>query len=109
MPDLLAPLTPFLLMMLFFAGCTRPGKTHHASEVVTPEPFTFFVATNGNDQWSGKLDFPDRKGTDGPFATLPRALEALRKARRGQEALTRRPVIFARGGIHFLSEPLVIK
>ena len=36
----------------------------------------FFVATNGNDTWSGLLPAPN--GTDGPFATLERAQTAIR-------------------------------
>ena len=31
---------------------------------------TFFVATKGNDGWSGKLAEPNGAKTDGPFATL---------------------------------------
>lgn len=36
------------------------------------------VATNGNDAWSGTLASPSASGTDGPFATLARAVEATR-------------------------------
>ena len=38
----------------------------------------FFVATNGNDSWSGRLAAPNAEGTDGPFATLERAQGAMR-------------------------------
>ena len=30
----------------------------------------YFVATNGNDAWSGMLATPNAQGTDGPFATF---------------------------------------
>jgi len=30
----------------------------------------YFVATNGNDSWSGTLTAPNAKNTDGPFATI---------------------------------------
>jgi hypothetical protein len=33
----------------------------------------FYVATNGNDAWSGRLAEPNAGKTDGPFATLERA------------------------------------
>ena len=36
--------------------------------VATAGPF--YVATNGNDAWSGRLDSPNADKTDGPFATL---------------------------------------
>ncbi|PWC40613.1 right-handed parallel beta-helix repeat-containing protein [Azospirillum sp. TSO35-2] len=38
----------------------------------------FYVATNGNDGWSGRLAAPNADGTDGPFATLERAQGAMR-------------------------------
>ncbi len=38
----------------------------------------FFVATNGNDAWSGRLSAPNADGTDGPFASLERARDAMR-------------------------------
>ncbi|CAO3405333.1 right-handed parallel beta-helix repeat-containing protein [Azospirillum sp. 11R-A] len=38
----------------------------------------FYVATNGNDSWSGRLAAPNAEGTDGPFATLERAQSAMR-------------------------------
>src|SRR5579871_2399854 len=41
----------------------------------------FYVGTNGNDAWSGKLAEPNQTHTDGPFATLERAKEAARKVR----------------------------
>jgi hypothetical protein len=37
-----------------------------------------FVATNGNDAWTGRLPEPNAPGTDGPFATLERARDAVR-------------------------------
>ncbi|MDD4870038.1 MAG: right-handed parallel beta-helix repeat-containing protein [Kiritimatiellae bacterium] len=40
---------------------------------------TFFVATNGNDTWSGKLAEPNADKTDGPMASINTALEASRK------------------------------
>ncbi|MCK4748520.1 MAG: hypothetical protein KAT15_15820, partial [Bacteroidales bacterium] len=33
----------------------------------------FFVASNGNDHWSGTLAEPNADKTDGPFASLKRA------------------------------------
>ena len=37
----------------------------------------FFVAPNGRDSWSGRLAVPNADGTDGPFATVERARNAL--------------------------------
>ena len=38
----------------------------------------FFVSSFGNDAWSGLLAEPNADGTDGPFATLERARDAMR-------------------------------
>jgi hypothetical protein len=34
---------------------------------------TFYVATDGNDSWSGTLAAPNSQGTNGPFASVARA------------------------------------
>src|SRR5215204_5903411 len=58
----------------------------------------FFVATNGNDNWSGKFATPNAPQTDGPFATIARAQEAAHAAK-GQN-------ILVRGGAYYLQQPL---
>ena len=39
----------------------------------------FFVATDGDDAWSGAVPEPNAGRTDGPFATLTRARDAVRE------------------------------
>jgi hypothetical protein len=39
----------------------------------------FFVATDGNDSWSGTLPTPNNQQTDGPFASVARAQIAVEK------------------------------
>jgi len=41
-----------------------------------------YVATNGNDAWSGKSRTPNAANTDGPFATLERARDEIRKLKK---------------------------
>ena len=41
-------------------------------------PANYYVATNGDDAWSGKTVVPNVARTDGPFATLSHAVEATR-------------------------------
>ena len=62
----------------------------------------FFVAANGNDNWSGKLDSPNKNNTDGPFATLGKARDEVRKLRRseGNKDIT----VLVRGGRYYLNE-----
>jgi len=66
---------------------------------------TFFVATDGNDNWSGTLASPNADKTDGPFATLTRARDAVRKLKYA-EGLQQPVEIQVRGGTYYLSEPL---
>jgi Right handed beta helix region len=40
-----------------------------------------YVATNGSDSWSGAFQNPNAEKTDGPFAGLERARDAIRKLR----------------------------
>ncbi len=43
-----------------------------------PDKADFYVAEIGNDNWSGTLAAPNSEGTDGPFATIQKAQEAVR-------------------------------
>lgn len=80
-----------------------------AAPAVTPGPGIFFVALDGNDGWSGRLDAPNANRTDGPFATLARARDAVRELKRQQGGTLRQPVtVYVRGGLHALTEPLVL-
>ena len=65
----------------------------------------FYVATNGSDAWSGRLSTPNVDGSDGPFATLHRARDAVRQSRDQKEgAIT----VLVRGGTYYLKETLVL-
>ncbi len=68
-----------------------------------PAPLRLFVATNGNDQWSGRLTAPNRKGTDGPLATLEGARDRLRQQASDVSIGGARVVI--RGGLYRLRQP----
>jgi parallel beta-helix repeat protein len=60
-----------------------------------------YVALDGNDAWTGKRPAPDAAKTDGPFATLARAREAVRQARTAApaEAVT----VHLRGGLYVVA------
>jgi hypothetical protein len=47
------------------------------------EPLTLYVATCGNDAWSGKLAQPNAEQRDGPFATIERARDEIRRMKTG--------------------------
>ncbi|GIV19251.1 MAG: hypothetical protein KatS3mg023_1002 [Armatimonadota bacterium] len=68
-------------------------------------PLRFYVSPRGSDSWSGRLERPNARRTDGPFATLQRAQRAVRELKR--QGL-RQPVEVVVGqGTYYLKEPLV--
>ncbi len=64
---------------------------------------TFYVATNGNDNWSGTQ--ADAGKNDGPFATLARARDAIREYRKSSPETD--VTVLLRGGTYTLPETLV--
>jgi len=54
----------------------RGEKWHRFEPTETAD---FFVATNGNDNWSGTLEAPNSDNSDGPFATIEKAQIAVRE------------------------------
>ncbi len=67
---------------------------------------TFFVSTDGDDGWSGKLFTPNAGRTDGPFATIARARDAIREMR-SEGGLSEPVTVMIRGGKYFLDEAIV--
>ena len=67
---------------------------------------TFFVAVDGNDSWSGTLSGPNAEGTDGPFATLAGARDAVRRMK-AANPLSQPVTVMVRGGAYYLDETLV--
>jgi parallel beta-helix repeat protein len=65
-----------------------------------------YVSPQGDDAWSGRLPQPNSARTDGPFATLARARDAIRSIRAG-EPLQRPVSVYVRGGVYALAAPLV--
>ena len=61
---------------LLCACLAQPGSC--AQDVGRAPGTIIYVAVNGNDAWSGALPAPNDARTDGPFATLERARNAIR-------------------------------
>ncbi|MGJ8639857.1 MAG: putative glycoside hydrolase [Opitutaceae bacterium] len=64
----------------------------------------FYVSTVGSDSWSGTLAEPNFSKTDGPFATLEAARDAVRvlKQTRSEDL-----VVWIRGGVYHLENTVV--
>src|SRR5208337_2300526 len=75
------------------------------SAVRAETPVRFFVSTQGDDAWSGRLDVPNAARSDGLLATLRHARDAVRRMRKDAKNL--RPVtILVRAGSYELGETL---
>lgn len=78
----------------------------HAANTVTintgapAQTSTFYVAPNGNDSWSGTLAAPNAISTDGPFASLARAQQAVRASRQSSPELAL--TVMLRDGTYYL-------
>ena len=61
----------------------------------------FYLSPNGSDVWSGTLSNPNAQGTDGPFAGLERARDAVRDLKKRKSADI---VVLIREGIYPLEK-----
>ncbi len=66
----------------------------------------FYVATNGNDAWSGTLDAPNAPLSDGPVATFDKAIALVRQYRLSAAANSNAITLFLRGGTYTLSNSI---
>lgn len=69
------------------------------------EKAMLYVAEGGNDAWSGELQEPNAGRTDGPFATLERARDELRRRRQRGTLPERGCRVEVRGGRYRLEQP----
>ncbi len=90
------------LVMGLVCWLAQPGSVSSVTAQATEADF--YVSTEGNDAWSGRLAEPAAEGDDGPLASLARARELVAELRR--EPRDRPVVVAVRGGTYFLEEPL---
>lgn len=64
---------------------------------------TLYVAPNGDDAWTGRLPAPNADNSDGPFATITGARDAIRKLRDESSG----PIdVQIREGVYRIAEPI---
>jgi len=89
-----------LKIAVFFVLVTFGLKQIEAQNSI--ESFAdFYVSLVGSDSWSGKLAEPNASKTDGPFATVHRAKQAVRLIKKD---CYRNVYVLIRGGEYMLSE-----
>ena len=120
----------FALNSTIQAQTIREGKLLRGEKwqrFIPVEKADFYVATNGNDSWSGTLTEPNADKTDGPFATLSKAQQAVRELKVKVFKPKKAPVetrwigsphklgkgkdivVYIRDGYYSLDKPLVFK
>ncbi|PQV62599.1 hypothetical protein B1R32_12711 [Abditibacterium utsteinense] len=72
-------------------------------------PRQMFVAPTGNDAWTGRLDVPNKNRTDGPFATLTRARDEIRKIKRNGGLKNGGVVVEMRKGIYEMPQSFALE
>ena len=65
----------------------------------------FYVSPAGNNSWSGRLAAPNAERSDGPFAALSRARDAVRQLKKSSTAGG--IIVLIRGGTYYLKETVV--
>ena len=66
-------------------------------------PKTYYVSPQGNDQWSGALASANQAKTDGPFASLTAARDAIRKLKADKGLPPGGVVVLVKGGVYHLT------
>src|SRR6056297_2047047 len=83
------------LTVFAFACATLPAGPCDATEA------DYYVSPQGSDTWSGRLAEPSPQRTDGPFASLARARDAVRESlnsvRESDDGQSRDVVVLVRG------------
>jgi Right handed beta helix region len=95
----LARLIRVMMLVGSFAGPALLNSAARGISYLT----VYYVAQNGNDNFSGRLPAPNSARTDGPFKTLTRAQVAVEIAKRHGAGQI---MVEIRRGVYFLSAPL---
>src|SRR5262245_24782893 len=93
------------LFALVIVVCGAISVSATAKDAAT-EPRTYYVANRGSDAWSGRIPEPNTTRNDGPFATLKRARDEIRKLKEQSGLPTGGVVVQIREGIFDQSETL---
>ncbi|MEI6825222.1 MAG: right-handed parallel beta-helix repeat-containing protein [Desulfuromonadales bacterium] len=65
--------TNIIFLYVFYVIYLIAFLSHPVCAEANEYDLKLYVATNGDDNWSGRMDTPLASGNDGPFATLQRA------------------------------------
>ncbi|MGC9003147.1 MAG: right-handed parallel beta-helix repeat-containing protein [bacterium] len=95
-------LLPSAFILLFLIASTDESPSQARGSLA------LYVSPSGNDSWSGRLPSPNRSKSDGPFATLERARDEIRRLKRENRLPKNGVIIYLRKGIYILSHPFTL-
>ncbi|HIJ66036.1 MAG TPA: right-handed parallel beta-helix repeat-containing protein [Candidatus Hydrogenedentes bacterium] len=87
--------------ILIVAFCSTVGTASALADEIT-----LYVATDGNDGWSGRLVEANEGGTDGPLASIAGARDAIRRLK-AVGAVEGPVTVLIRKGTYRVAEPIV--
>ena len=87
-------------------GLARDSGGWSAPLKPRPKGMVLYVSPQGDDAWSGKLAEPNAAKTDGPFATIIHARDAIRLLK-AQKPLRKPVTVYLRGGVYTLGATVV--
>ncbi|MCU0492223.1 MAG: right-handed parallel beta-helix repeat-containing protein [Chloroflexaceae bacterium] len=90
-----------LSLLLVLVSCASP--------LPPTNRLSFYVAPNGNDSWSGRLAGANWLGSDGPFASLEKARDAIRAQQASGGLPPGGAVVYMRGGVYQQLQPVVLE
>jgi hypothetical protein len=90
----------FRLLVMVWISVVAASVSSAADEVL-------YVSPQGNDSWSGKLAEPNADKSDGPFASLTAARDAVRRTKRASDSQPVRVLI--RGGVYPIEKPVIFQ
>ncbi|MEW6238187.1 MAG: FG-GAP-like repeat-containing protein [Candidatus Omnitrophota bacterium] len=91
------------------------GGPYHAdfwrNDNVRPldNPLCLYVSWKGNDEWTGLCSEPNGARTDGPFASLERARDEIRKRKKSGMQQNRGVKVIVQGGTYNLGKPFALE
>lgn len=94
----------FLMWAVLLVGSSYGGQSPDLTQTVLMRG-DFYVSPHGNDSWSGTSPEPNGGKTDGPFATLTRARDAVRELKPRDQK--RDITVLLRGGLYPLTDTVL--
>lgn len=98
-----------IVFFSFFGAFLLVAETGFGAQPQKGEVLKLYVSLSGNDSWSGRLPAPNKSRTDGPFATLERARDEIRRLKEENRYPKGGVIVEVRGGTYFLSQPFELK